>query len=293
MSGLKRIGLFLATNLLVVIVISVIMSFLGLDSASYTGLLVMCLLFGMVGSFISLSISKWVAKISYKIQVIDPNTAQGKILHLHRTISQMAAYKGIQCPEVGVYASREVNAFATGASKNSALIAVSSALLDALNEDELAAVAAHEFSHIENGDMLTMTLLTGVANTFVMFFARILAFAISNAMRGDRKGGLGVMGYWMMIILLENVLMLLAYIPVCYFSRWREYRADAGAAALTHPNSMIAALEKIDRNYFPEQKKDSYALAKINNRHRASLYASHPSIPQRIERLKHTSVVNR
>ncbi|MDD2332463.1 MAG: protease HtpX [Candidatus Cloacimonetes bacterium] len=283
---MRRIGLFLLTNLLVVIVISIILSFLGLDAASYTGLLVICSVFGMLGAFISLSMSKWIAKRSYRIQVIDPNQATGKELKLYNAIYQMASYHKISCPEVGIYQSNEVNAFATGASKNNSIIAFSSRLVDNLNDEEIEAVAAHELSHIVNGDMLTMTLLTGVANTFVMFFARVLAFAIDNAMRQNRRGGLGYLGYWMMIILLENVLMLLAYIPICYFSRQREYRADAGAASLTAPGAMITALQKIDSLYFPQQKKDSFALAKISNRHRASLYATHPSIPQRVEKLK-------
>ncbi|PKN77890.1 MAG: protease HtpX [Candidatus Cloacimonetes bacterium HGW-Cloacimonetes-1] len=291
MNGLKRISIFLLTNFLVVLIISVIMSFVGIPMDDLWGLLILCAMFGMMGSFISLWLSKTIAKWSYKIRVIDGKTAVGREQELYNTIRQMATHLRIMTPQVGIYNAREVNAFATGASKDSALIAFSSQLLNQLDDEEVYAVAAHEMSHIINGDMVTMTLLTGVANTFVMFFARVLAFAIDSSMRdGNRRGGLGFMGQWIMIILLENVLMLLAYIPISAFSRWREYSADAGAARITNPGQMISALQKIEQYYFPEQKKDSFALAKINNHHKASLYATHPAIADRIKRLQQMTV---
>jgi heat shock protein HtpX len=259
---------------------------IGIDTQSYYGLLILCTIFGVTGSFISLWISKFIAKKAYGIKLIDPLKASPKELYLYDSIEKMANSMGLGTPEVGVYQAKEVNAFATGASQNNSLVAFSSALLDTLNEDEIAAVAAHEMSHIKNGDMVTMTLLVGVANTFVMFFARVLAFAIDAASRDNRRGGLGFMGRWILIILFENVLMLLAYIPISYYSRWREYRADFGAANTTSPRDMINALDKIERFYTQDQKKDTFAMAKINNHRRVSLYATHPSIEDRIKKLQ-------
>lgn len=285
MSGLRRIGLFLITNLLVIIVISIIAQFLGLDAGSYMGLLILCSLFGMTGAFISLWLSKFMAKKAYKIRLIEPQSATARELYIYDMIDKMAAHHGFKTPEVGIYNAKEVNAFATGASKDASLVAFSSGLLATLNDEELAAVAAHEMSHIKNGDMVTMTLLVGIANTFVMFFARVLAYGISAASKGNNRNG-GYMGRYLMVILFENVLMLLAYIPISAFSRKREYRADHGASEITNPNAMIAALQKIESYYYPEQKKDSFAMAKINNKHRVSLYATHPSIADRIKRLQ-------
>ncbi len=285
MTGIKRIGLFLVTNLLVVIVISIITSFIGLDSQSYMGLLILCTMFGLTGSFISLWMSKFIAKKAYRIQLIDPNKASGKELFLFNAIENMAQNMNVITPEIGVYQAQEANAFATGPSQDNSLVAFSSGIINNLNEDELAAVLAHEMSHIKNGDMVTMTLLVGIVNTFVMFFARILAIMLSSKLGNRKRGGMGFIGNWILIVLFENILMLLAYIPICSYSRWREYRADRGSAELTQPSHMINALEKIDRLYYPDQKKDSFALAKINNRHRASLYSTHPPISDRIKRL--------
>ena len=291
MTGLKRITIFLVTNFLVILIISVIMSFVGIPMDNLWGLLILCAMFGMMGSFISLWLSKTIAKWAYKIRIIDPRAAVGKELELYNTIRQMATHMRIMTPQIGIYEAKEVNAFATGASKDGALIAFSSQLLYQLDMEEVYAVAAHEMSHIVNGDMVTMTLLTGVANTFVMFFARVLALLIDSSMRGEgRRGGLGFMGQWILIILLENVLMLLAYIPISAFSRWREYSADAGAANITNPGQMISALRKIEEFYTPEPKKDSFAMAKINSHRRVSLYATHPSIADRIKRLQQMMV---
>ena len=283
---LKRIGIFLLTNLLVMTAISVIVSLLGLRMDGLWGLLVICALFGMGGSFISLLISKSMAKWSYKIQLIQPGNSHSKAANLLYAIDGMAREKGIKTPEVGIYQSRDANAFATGSSQNSALIAFSSGIIDRLSDDELAAVAGHELSHITNGDMVTMTLLMGIVNTFVMFFARILAFAIDNALRDNRGGGLGFFGYIMVVTLLQNGLMLLAYIPISAYSRFREFRADAGAARLTGAIPMIEALKQISLAYQPDKRTDSYVLAKINNRRRVSLFATHPSIEARIKKLQ-------
>jgi heat shock protein HtpX len=286
MSGLKRVGLFLLTNFLVIMTLSVIISLLGIRLQNYTGLLVLCAVFGFAGSLISLLLSKTIVKASYKIQIINPQNASGRVLDLYKAIHQMSQQLGFRTPEVGIYPSAEVNAFATGASANKALVAFSQGIVDRLDDDELAAVAGHELSHIGNGDMITMTLLTGVANTFVMFFARVLASVIANSGRDNRGGGLGYFGYYIIVVLLENVMMLLAYIPISAFSRWREYGADAGAADLVGAGSMINALAKIDRNYVKSTKKDSFAMAKIENRHLVSLWSTHPSIEARIKRLQ-------
>lgn len=286
MSFLKRIGIFLLTNFLVMMAISIVINLLGLSMEGMWGMLVLCAMFGMGGSFISLLLSKSMAKWGYKIQILKPGVSHPKATFLLSAIESMAAERGIKTPEIGIYNSADANAFATGASANGALVAFSSGLVDRLSEDELAAVAGHELTHITNGDMVTMTLLMGVANTFVMFFARILTFAIDNALRDDRGGGLGYFGYVMVVTILQNVLMLLAYIPISAFSRWREYRADAGAAKLAGAGSMIEALRQISAAYAPEKRSDSYALAKINNKRRVSLFATHPSIEDRIARLQ-------
>ncbi|MDD2228467.1 MAG: protease HtpX [Candidatus Cloacimonetes bacterium] len=287
MTFLKRMGIFLLTNLLVMFAIGIIVNLLGIRMDGLWGLLTICALFGMGGSFISLMISKSMAKWSYKIQIIQPGNANTKAAYLLNTIDAMASAQGIKTPEVGIYNSPDANAFATGASQNSALIAFSSGIIDKLNEDELAAVAGHELSHITSGDMVTMTLLMGIVNTFVMFFARIIAFALDNALRGDnRGGGLGYFGYFMVVMLLQNGLMLLAYIPISAYSRFREFRADAGAAHLVGAVPMIEALKKISLAYFPEKRSDSYALAKISNRRKVSLFSTHPSLEARVNRLQ-------
>ena len=286
MTFIKRMSIFLLTNFLVMAAISIIVSFLGFRMDGLWGLLILCAMFGMGGSFISLMLSKSMAKWSYRVQVIKPGVAHPKAAFLLSAITNMAEQQGIATPEVGIYNSPDANAFATGASQNSALIAFSTGIVDKLSEDELAAVAGHELSHITNGDMVTMTLLMGIVNTFVMFFARIIAFAIDNSLRDNRGGGLGFFGYILVINLLQNGLMLLAYIPISAYSRFREFRADAGAARLTGAIPMIEALKKISMAYHPEKRSDSYALAKINNRRKVSLFSTHPSMEARIERLQ-------
>ncbi|OQC06200.1 MAG: Protease HtpX [Candidatus Cloacimonetes bacterium ADurb.Bin089] len=286
MAFLKRIGIFLITNLLVMLVLGFVVSILGLKFQETWGLLIICAIFGMGGSVISLFLSKPLVKASYKVQIVKPGVTHPKIAYLVSAVEAMAAERNLKTPEIGIYNSKDANAFATGASQNSALIAFSSALIDRLSEDELAAVAGHEMSHISNGDMVTMTLLMGVVNTFVMFFARILTVIIDNALRDDRGGGLGYFGYMLVIMVLQNILMLLANIPIAAYSRWREFKADAGSANLVGAAPMIEALKKIAVGYVPEKRTDSYALAKINNQKRISLFATHPPIEVRIQRLQ-------
>lgn len=287
MQGFKRVGFYFMLNALVLTMINFVLMVLGVRWEEASGLLIMCAVFGFAGSLISLLISKAMAKAAYKIKLVDERHPDPRARFLFSTVSAMARERGLKAPEVGIYPSRDVNAFATGASRNSSLVAFSSGMLDILTEDELAAVAGHEMTHISEGDMVSMTLVMGLVNTFVMFLARIVAALIDSAMRGDRgRGGLGFFGYYMVVMLLQNVLMILAMIPVSYYSRYREYRADSGAAALAGAGSMISALQKIDRHYAPDRKQDSLALAKINNKQKMSLFATHPPIELRIQKLK-------
>ena len=287
MQGLKRIGFYLLINFLVVMMLSVILAFIPMPRSQAYSLLIFCAIFGFAGSFISLALSKFMAKKAYKIQLINANTPDARARFLYNTVAQMAKHEGITTPEVGIYPAQDVNAFATGASKNKSLMAFSSGILERLSDDEIAAVAGHEMTHIVQGDMVSMTLVMGLVNTFVMFAARIVASGLDIAMRGDKgRGGLGYMGYYLVVVLLQNVLMLLAMIPVSYYSRYREYRADKGAAKLTGAGSMIAALQKIEQYYKPPAKQDSFALAKINSKSKTSIFATHPSVADRIERLR-------
>ena len=287
MKGLRRYAFYLMLNALVIIMINTILFLLGVSFEDTLGLLVFCAIYGFAGSILSLLISKSLVKASYKVQLITPQNPDPRLRFVYQTVEAMARERGFKTPEVGVYPSRDVNAFATGASKNNSLVAVSSGMLQVLSDEELAAVLGHEITHISEGDMVSMTLVMGLVNTFVMFMARILAAVLDAALRGDKnKGGLGYLGFYLVYMVLQNVLMILAMIPVSYYSRHREYRADKGAAQLTGAQPMIEALIKIDRHYAPEGKQDSLALAKINNKRKMSLFATHPSIEMRVERLR-------
>ncbi len=287
----KRWGLFLVVNFLVLAVLGVLMQLFGLQPDQWISLLVYCALFGFTGSIISLLISKQMAKSSYRITPLTRETATGKALYLYDTIEKMAAHKGIKMPEFGVYQSADNNAFATGASKNKSLIAFSSAILQNLDEDEIAAVAGHEMTHITEGDMVTTTLLMGTLNTFVLFLANIVAAILSggNRDRNDNSRGGNMVAsasQTMIAILLQNVLMILANVALAAYSRRREFAADAGSAALTSPGHMITALEKISGGYVPSQKKDAYAIAKIYHLNANALFATHPPLEKRIAALR-------
>jgi heat shock protein HtpX len=288
----KRIGLFLITNLLVVLTVSVIMSIvmpmLGIDPRGMYGLAVFCGIFGMGGAFISLAISRWMAKRAYRIELVD-GSSQG---HNERAVCDMIVRLSRQAklpavPEVGIYDSPEPNAFATGPSNKKSLVAFSTGLLNSMNQQEVEAVAAHEISHIANGDMVTMTLLTGVANALVMFIARLLTYAIDSFLSDDDgDGGLGFISRIIITMLLETVLMIFASIPLAAFSRMREYKADAGAAKLSSSGSMINALKTLSSGVEAHYRKDSFSMAKINSGRRVSLWSTHPSIEDRIKRLQ-------
>ncbi len=200
----------------------------------------------MTGAFISLSISRWMAKRAYGIQLIDGTAQDYRAREIYDMVARLSKKAGLPAvPEVGVYNSAEPNAFATGPSKKKSLVAFSTGPALSMDQTEVEAVAAHEMSHIANGDMVTMTLLTGVANALVMFLARIIAQALNSFLSDDDDGGLGYFGYIMTVMLLETVLMLLASIPLAAFSRFREYRADAGSARITSPAAMASALERL------------------------------------------------
>lgn len=287
---MKRILLFIATNLAVVlvlgIVLNIVFSMLGIDRSSISGLLVFCAVFGFGGAFISLLMSKWMAKRAYNVQIIEQ--PRSEVEHwLLSTVTRQAQQAGIGMPEVGIYDSPDMNAFATGASRNSSLVAVSSGLMYSMTRDEAEAVLAHEVSHIANGDMVTMTLLQGVVNTFVMFFARIIANIISSAMSRDNEegGGLGGIAYFGVVMVLELVFGILASIIVMWFSRYREYRADAGSARLVGKEKMIAALQRLGQGSQAELE-GSLAAFGINGRGSSELFMSHPPLEKRIESLR-------
>lgn len=289
---LKRFGLFLLTNFLVIVTVSLILNvalpLLGIQLSGTWAMAVFCGVFGMTGAFISLWISKWMAKRAYNLQIIDSTTQDPYLRGIYDMIVRLARQAKLpEVPEVGVYDAPDPNAFATGPSKSNSLVAFSTGLLRSMNQQEVEAVAAHEISHIANGDMVTMTLLTGIANTFVMFFSRIVASVIDSFMRNDEgEGGLGFIAHFALVFVLDTVFMLLASIPLAAFSRAREYRADAGAAKLTSPNAMASALERLKQFTEVETQQDSFATAKISSGRRLSLFASHPPLDARIARLK-------
>jgi len=289
---LKRVGLFLLTNFLVIITVSLILNILlpmlGIHLEGATALAVFCGVFGMSGAFISLALSKWMAKRAYNIHIITQNDHEHALRDLHAMVTKLSRQAGLpKVPEVGIYQSDEPNAFATGPSKSNSLVAFSSGILAAMDREEVEAVAAHEISHIANGDMVTMTLLTGVANALVMFLARLIAGAINNAMSDEDGEGLGFFAYIMVVMALETVLMMLASIPIAAFSRYREYKADAGSAKLTSSRSMADALRALGKiSGKIQEEKDQFAMAKISSKQRTSLWATHPSLKDRIKRLE-------
>jgi heat shock protein HtpX len=288
----KRIGLFLLTNMLVILTVSLILNIampaLGLQTDGLIGLAVFCGVFGMTGAFISLAISRWVAKRAYGIQLLDSSVQDHDLREIYEMVARLARQANLpQTPEVGIYESAEPNAFATGPSKKKSLVAFSTGLLSSMNRQEVEAVAAHEITHITNGDMVTMTLLTGIANALVMMLARLVTFAIDNFLRDDDgEGGLGFITRIVVTMALETVFMLLASIPLAYFSRQREYRADSGSARLTSPGSMVGALKSLAEAANMPVAKDSFAIAKISSNRKVSLWSTHPSIEDRIARLQ-------
>ena len=245
----KRIFLFIATNIAIVLTLSVVAAFLGVgsgigpDGLNLQALAVFCLFWGMGGAFISLQMSRWIAKRATGVRLVDGRTGNSQADWLYETIARLTRQANLPMPEVGIYESPEVNAFATGPSKSRSLVAVSSGLLRSMRQDEVEGVLAHEVAHIANGDMVTMTLLQGVLNAFVMFLARVIGYALTRS--GDSRNNNGGGSYYLIVIVLQIVLGILAGLIVNWFSRYREFRADHGGATLAGRERMIAALRRL------------------------------------------------
>ena len=284
-----RIVLFLATNLAIIVLLGLVMSILGVDSKTTSGLLVMATIFGMGGSFLSLAMSKWIAKKSTGARVIvNPTNPTEQWLFV--TVRRMAEQAEIGMPEVAIYDSPDMNAFATGMNKNDALVAVSTGLLQNMAKDEVEAVLAHEVSHVAGGDMVTLALIQGVLNTFVILLSRLAANIINNFLSSDEEenGGLGFFGYMAVTIVLELVLGFFASIIVMWFSRKREYTADKGAAYLAGKEKMISALRRLQANHEPSHLPDQVAAFGIRPKAggMAMLFRSHPPLEDRIAALQ-------
>jgi heat shock protein HtpX len=287
----KRIALFLATNLAVLLVFSVVMAVFGIDPRTNGGLLIMAALFGFGGSFISLLMSKWIAKKTTRAHVIvEPRSEIER--WLVQTVRRQAEAAGIGMPEVAIYEAPEINAFATGANRNKALVAVSTGLLRAMNRDEAEAVLAHEVSHVANGDMITMALLQGVLNTFVIVLSRLVGRVIDGFLGGQRDDGSVGIGYYLSVFVLDLVFGVLASVIAMWFSRWREFRADAGAAQLAGRHKMIAALERLSITYgastLPKQVQ-AFGISGGVGHGLRRLFLSHPPLEERIAALRNAA----
>ncbi|WP_043527232.1 protease HtpX [Litchfieldella xinjiangensis] len=294
---MMRIVLFLATNLAIVLVASITLRLLGVEpylnanGLNMNSLLIFCFVFGMAGSMVSLFLSKWMAKRSTGTQVIEQprNSTEQWLVD---TVAELSRDAGIKMPEVGIFPAQQSNAFATGWNKNDALVAVSAGLLNRMRPEEVRAVLAHEIGHVANGDMVTLALIQGVLNTFVMFFARIVAHVVDNFLRSrDDGGGLGFMGYFAVVIVAEIVFGLVASMIVAWFSRFREYRADAAGAKLAGSGSMINALARLkSESEMPNQMPETFTAFGIttgkSRKLMERLFASHPPLDDRIRALK-------
>ena len=286
----KRIFLFLVTNLAVILTLSVVVSLLGLGGVGVGGydlgsLAVFCLVWGMGGSFISLQISRWIAKRATGVHLIDGSSGDSQLNWLHQTVGRLTRQANLPMPEVGVYESPEVNAFATGPSKSRSLVAVSSGLLRSMRPEEVEGVLAHEVAHIANGDMVTMTLLQGVMNAFVMFFARVIASVVTRS-DDERRGGGGM--YFLVVMVLQIVLGILASLVTAWFSRHREFRADAGGAHLAGRERMVGALRRLAANHqLVDPSHQALATMKINGLPGwMAMFSTHPPIEDRIAALQ-------
>ena len=292
---MKRIVLFVATNLGVVLLLGMIARLLGVDRFLYqsglnlTSLLIFAAIFGMGGSLISLLMSKWIAKMSVGAQVIEQPRTQTE-QWLVETVRRQAQQAGIGMPEVAIYDSPEPNAFATGANRNAALVAVSTGLLEQMTAEEAEAVLGHEVSHVANGDMVTLALIQGVLNTFVIALSRVVGYLVDQALssRDQEYRGPGI-GYWITSMVMEVVFGLLASLVVMWFSRWREFHADAGGAELAGRGKMIAALERLRQLSEPSQLPSQMAAFGINGGlgdGLRKLFMTHPPLEERIEALR-------
>lgn len=282
----KRITLFLATNLAVLALVSIVMSVFGVSADQFGGLLIMAALFGFGGSIISLLASKWVAKRFTGARVIEQprNEAERWLVD---TVHRQADAAGIGHPEVAIYEAPEINAFATGANRNNALVAVSTGLLQSMTRDEAEAVLGHEVSHVANGDMVTMALLQGVLNTFVIVLARVVGRVIDGYLSGGREGP-GI-GYFVIVFVLDLVFGLFASMIAMWFSRHREFRADIGGATLAGKEKMIAALQRLNQNHgvstLPKQV-EAFGISGAMSHGLRKLLMTHPPLEERIAALR-------
>lgn len=287
-----RVGLFILTNLAVMFVFGIILSIFGVNAHSTLGLLIFAAIFGFAGSFISLLLSKTMALRAVGGKIItDPRNAQEQ--WLVDIVSRQANILKIKTPEIAIYQANDINAFATGATKNNSLVAVSSGLLSAMTQDEAEAVIGHEMSHVANGDMVTMTLLQGVLNTFVIFISRIIASMVTKVLE-EKSEGLSTLAYYVIVMIFETIFGILASIIAMWFSRYREFHADAGSAKLVGAAKMIAALEKLKISHEPNEEASILAFC-INGEKKAKfsqLFLSHPPLDKRIEALRNQSYID-
>ncbi|MDE1479292.1 protease HtpX [Xenorhabdus bovienii] len=288
---MMRIALFLLTNLAVMVVFGIILSLTGVQRSSVAGLMIMAGLFGFGGAFISLLMSKWMALRSVGGQIIEKPSNEME-LWLMETVRRQSDQVGITMPQVAIYDAPDINAFATGARRNASLVAVSTGLLNNMSRDEAEAVIAHEISHIANGDMVTMTLLQGIVNTFVIFISRIIAqaassFLSSNDNENESSSNGNPIVYMVLSMVLEIVFGILASIITMRFSRYREFHADAGSAKLVGREKMIAALQRLKTSYEPQEEDRMMAFC-INGKSKSfsELFLSHPPLDKRIEALR-------
>jgi heat shock protein HtpX len=300
----KRIFLLVAVNILVMVTITVILGLLRVQQYFPRGglpeLAVICLVWGFTGAFISLALSRLMAKWMMGVQVIPAETGDPGLRQLVETVHGLARAAGLpKLPEVGIYESDEVNAFATGPTRSRALVAVSTGLLRRMGSAEVEGVLGHEITHVANGDMVTMTLLQGIINAFVIFLSRVLAYVLSQAMRSrdDERDGGGAFEF-LFVIVFQIVFSILGSLVVCWFSRWREFRADAGGARLAGRENMIGALRSLQRLYDPEVAEEeakhaqAFQALKISGRRGGfmALFADHPPLEVRIARLEQGTV---
>jgi heat shock protein HtpX len=300
MAVMKRVFLFLVINVVVILTLSLVLNILhvqpflksyGLDMRS---LLIFCLIWGMGGALISLALSRQMAKWMMGVRVIDPNTRETQLSNLVSTVHMLARAAHLpDVPEVGIFESPEPNAFATGPTKRRSLVAVSTGLLNRMSQKELEGVLAHEISHISNGDMVTMTLVQGIVNAFVMFLARVLAYAFSGLGRNrDSSSSGSYFSYMLFVFFFEVVFMIFGSMLICLFSRYREFRADKGGADLAGKEKMLSALESLKRMqniHDPAHEKPSFQAFKISTRGKSGLlrlFSTHPPLEERIERLR-------
>lgn len=298
MAFAKRIFLFLALNFLVVVMISIVLNIFNIKpyvqayGIEYRSLLIFCFIWGMGGAFISLALSRIMAKWMMGVKAIDPHTKNPEEKQLLEMVYRLARKANLPAlPEVGIYRSNEVNAFATGPTRSRALVAVSTGLLNRMKEGEVEGVVGHEIAHVANGDMVTMTLLQGVVNAFVMFLARVIAFALSGMGRNREEGRGSTTSYILFVYLFEMVFMVLGSMIVAAYSRYREFRADAGGARLAGKEAMISSLQSLRALQETQDPRENPAMAafKISHQGRKGLlrlFASHPPLEERIERLQ-------